>query len=189
MAEGVRADVFPNACGHNASLQHGEGHLARHFSALPSQKERVLVALERNDVGAVVAEVVVDGIARLLTDGNNAFLVAFPNHPNQSVNQVHLGQLEINELSHAQPTTVEHFEHGLVAHAFPSAHVHGSDDAFDFCHSKDVGQLSFGTRCFDELNGVGVHDSLNPEVLAKAAHPTEHACLTVSGETPVVQMT
>ena len=58
--ECVWADILPNARGNHASLQHGEGHLTGHFASLTPQKQHVFVSFERDDVGPVVTQIVID---------------------------------------------------------------------------------------------------------------------------------
>ena len=86
VTEGMGADVLPNAGGHNAALEQSEGHLTGHLAPLTSQEQSVFVSFERDDVGAVVTQVVVNGITRLLPNGYNALFVSLSNHANEPVN-------------------------------------------------------------------------------------------------------
>ena len=88
VAEGVGTHVFPNASRDDASLQHGEGHLSRHFPSLAAQEQRVFVPFQRNDVGAVMAQVVINAVARLLPYGHDALFVALADHSDKPFNQV-----------------------------------------------------------------------------------------------------
>lgn len=58
--ERMRTDIFANPRRNHASLQHGEGHLTRHFASLTPQEQNVFVAFQRDDVGPVVAQIVID---------------------------------------------------------------------------------------------------------------------------------
>ena len=188
VTERVGTDVLANASSHDAALQHGESHLTRHLASLSSEEQRVFVSLLRNDIGPVVAEVIVDAVARLLPNGNHPLFVALANHAHQTVDEVHFGQLEVNQFRHTQSTAVQHLQHGLVPHTFAAAHVHGADDAFDFFNRQHIWKFALWARGFDQLNGIRVHDALDAEVLAEAADPAEHAGLTVACQPTVVEV-
>ena len=63
------------------------------------------------------------------------------------------------------------------------------DDSFNLSHTQHIWELAFRPWRFNQLDGIAIHDSFEPEVLAEAPHAAEHACLAVPGQSPVVQMT
>ena len=144
---------------------------------------------ERDDVCAVVTQVVVNGIAGLLPDRDNALFVSLANHTNQPVDEVHFGELQIDELRHPKAATVKHLKHRFVSHAFATAHVHSIDDLLNFLHRQHIGQFAFRTRSLDQLYGVGVHDAFDAQVFAEASDSAQHAGLAVACQTTVVQVT
>ena len=186
--EGVRAHVLADACSDHAPLEHGERHLTCHASALTSEEQRVFVTLQRDDICPVMAEVVVDGVARLLPNRDDALFVALADHFDHAVNEVHTGHFQFDQFGDAEATGVQHLKHGLVPNAFPTAHVHGADDAFNFFHGEHVRELSLRLGRLDELNRIGIHHPFNAQVLAEAAHATQHARLAVSCQTLVVEV-
>lgn len=169
VAEGVRTDFLCDACNFCQVLHHGENGHAGEF---------VAVVIKEYDVGSLLLylhllsaalNIVADSFAGGFADGDDSFLVSFPDDAYVTFLEVETGEPEVDEFAHAEAATIQNLDDGAIAMAFGCAEVHGIDDAFDLRDAKYGRKFLSEFRGVEECGGVGADGAFDDQKTVEGA--------------------
>ena len=150
MTEGVRADLFRNTCFGTVAFHDIEHHDAAQLASKAVEEHVILESVL--DIEFITeGEAVVNLTERRFGYGHDALLASFAKDRDISLLFIDVGEPQLNQLRHAQPTRIESLEDCPVALSIASRRISCRNNPIDLIDRKHYRQMFSKFWGFNQL--------------------------------------